>query len=123
MDEQIGLNKQEIEELWDIGHKIYIKAQKIQQQKEEDKKQEQTLYNYIDNQLKLYNEDIKTASYQNFKYLEPRDKIQQVIQYILRYFKENQKKFSINRLKDQAINYLYFSDLITDLEIINLINI
>lgn len=123
MDEQIGLTKEEIEELWDIGHKIYIKAQQIQKQKEEEKKQEETLYHYIDNQLKLYSEDIKTASYQNFKYLEPRDKIQQIIQYILRYFKENQKKFSINRLKDQAINYLYFSDLITDLEIINLINI
>ena len=105
---QQGYGDEEIEELRKRAHSIWLpKFQEHQQKKEEEIK----LKDYLDDHVNV-DEDSP-----------PGYKIRQVIRKILFYRKLQHKQgttksVQLTRLKDQAVSYLYFKNLITESDII-----
>ena len=105
---QLGYEDEEIEELRKQAHKKWIK---IFTERENKKNEEINLKDYLDDHV-VIDED-SSSGY----------KIRQVIRQILFYRKiqnkqGNTKSVQLTRLKDQAVSYLYFKNLITESDII-----
>lgn len=107
---QYGYTDDELEKLRQKAHKIWIKKFKEYEAK---KKEELSLQEYLDDNVKFDNE----------VELNPLTKIRKVIRQILFYRKlQNQrgetKSIQLTRLRDQATSYLYFKNLITESDIL-----
>jgi len=106
-----------LEELRATANKIYQNKMK-EHEKQELKKMEKTqqkkdLYSYLD----------KVIFYAEIPEGSVNSVVVFTIKHILKYYKENNKNFSIHQLKNVAVNYLYFKEIITELNIIEYINL
>jgi len=108
-----------LEELRAEANKRYQKAQKEHEKKElmkmEKTQQKKDLYKYLDAVIKV---DEIPEGYGNIENI-----MRFTIKQMLKYYKENLKNFSIHQLKNVAINYLYYKNKITELNIIEYINV
>lgn len=108
-----------LEELRAEANKRYQKAQKEHEKKElmkmEKTQQKKDLYKYLDSVIKV---DEIPEGYGNIEHI-----MRFTIKQMLKYYKENLKNFSIHQLKNVAINYLYYKNKITELNIIEYINV
>jgi len=105
----------QLEELRKYSHKLYQSQKNAFEKKEIKKSKKEDLYSHLDNVIVTTNiPDI---------YGEMDLLMRYTIKQILLYYKMNNKNFSIHQLKNQAVNYLYFKDIIDETQICNYINI
>lgn len=107
---QYGYTDDEIENLRQKAHKIWVKKYTEYEAKQ---KEEQQLQEYLDDNV----------YFDNFVEINPLIKIRQVIRQILLYRKIQNRKgqiksIQLTRLRDQATSYLYFKNLITEADIL-----
>lgn len=106
-----------LEDLRAEANKRYQKAMKEHEKKElmkmEKTQHKKDLYSYLDKII--YYAEIPEGSVNSV--------VVYTIKNVLKYYKENKKNFSIHQLKNVAVNYLYFKDIITELNIIEYINL
>lgn len=106
-----------LEDLRAEANKIYEKSLKESKEKElkkmEKTQQKKDLYHHLD--LVIVLEELPEGG--NIEHI-----MRFTIKEMLLYYKQNNKNFSIHQLKNVAINYLYFKNKITELNIIDYIN-
>ncbi len=110
-----GLGEKKMEELRKYANSLYIKTKKQYEKKEKQKTSKEDLYTYLDKVV------VKSNLYELDEDIQSH--VRYVVKMMLIYYKENCKNFSIHQLKNQAVNYLYFSDVINESQICNYMNI
>lgn len=110
-----GVTEDQLEQYRKYSHSIYEKSRREYEKKEKKKTTKDDLYSHLDSvvvksNLLDFDGEIQTT-------------VRYVVKQMLIYYKTNGKNFSIHQLKNQAINYLYFSDIISENQICNYINI
>lgn len=110
-----GIGVKRLDDLRKYANSLYVKSKKQYEKQEKKKTNKDDLYSYLDKVV------IKSNLY------ELEQDIQSLVRYVVKmmlmYYKENCKNFSIHQLKNQAVNYLYFSDVINENQICNYMNI
>lgn len=110
-----NISENELEEYRKYANRLYERANKEYQKKEKKKSKKEDLYSHLDSVIITSNiPEISGEMDALMRY---------TIKHILMYYKENCKNFSIHQLKNQAVNYLYFKEIITENQICNYINI
>ena len=114
-----GITDDYLEKLRSEANKRYQETQKEHEKKElmkmEKTQQKKDLYKYLD--TVILTEEIPEG-YGNIEHI-----MRFTIKQMLKYYKENLKNFSIHQLKNVAINYLYYKNIITENNIISYINV
>lgn len=113
--ECLGVTQPQLEIYRKSAHEIYCKSLKEYEKKEEKKTKKQNLYEHLDSV-------VITTNISNYSG-EIDIIVRFVVKHMLKYYKENQQSFSIHQLKNGAINYLYFKEIIDETEICNYMNI
>jgi len=107
--------EKQLEQYRKLSHQIYKQSLKEYEKKEKKKTQKEDLYSHLDKVI--LTSDISTYY----------DEIQIVVKYVVKqmlmYYKMEQKPFSVHQLKNGAINYLYFREIITEEQICDIMNI
>lgn len=115
--------KQELEELRKHGNNQFCIAKKHKEEKEKDNNEKKDLkknmYSYIDHRIDL---DQKQFT-QELDIGAISQEVRWIAYHILKFYKDNNKSFSIAHLKNQALNYLYNKDYITEEQILSYANI
>ena len=120
---QVGYSVEELKSMWKLAkteweRKLARDRVKEQREKNENDKKlqfKEYLISKVGNDGTCSNALFRTESYEF--------KIKTVIRHSLIYYKENGIKFRFNSLKDEAINFLYHHNFLTEAEIINKIYI
>ena len=110
-----GVTQPQLEIYRKQAHEIYCKSIKEYEKKEAKKTKKQNLYEHLDNV-------VITSNIPNYAG-EIDIIVRYVVKHMLIYYKENQQCFSIHQLKNGAINYLYFKEIIDETDICNYMNI
>lgn len=108
-------NPFQLEQLRKYANSLYEAANKAYQKKEKKKTKKEDLYTHLDSVIITTNIPDSNGEMDVL--------MRYTIKQILLYYKENQKNFSIHQLKNQAVNYLYFKEIINENQICNYINI
>lgn len=110
--------KQELEELRKYGNEQYLLSQKYKEQKHKDKQDKKDLknnmYSYLE--LKIDHEQKQFSQLLDIGVITQH--VRWISYHILQFYKENNKSFSIAHLKNQALNFLYNKDYITEDQIL-----
>lgn len=115
LDVCIGVTENQLEEYRKYANSLYERANKEFQKQEKKKTKKEDLYSHLDSVIVTTN----IPDYSG----EMASLMLYTIKQILLYYKINNKNFSIHQLKNQAVNYLYFKDIITEQQICQYINI
>jgi hypothetical protein len=113
--ECISVTDKELQHYRSQSNKIYKQACKEYEKKEKKQTNKEDLYTHLDNV-------IITTDIPNY-YGEVDSVVRYTVKHMLMYYKKEQKPFSVHQLKNGAVNYLYFKDIITEEQICDLLNI
>ena len=113
--ECVNVTIRQLEEYRAYAHALYQRAQKEFVKKEQKKTDKGDLYSHLDAVIITTNIPDLCS--------EVRLIVLYTVKQILEYYKMNQKNFSIHQLKNQAVNYLYFKEIINSTQICEYINI
>lgn len=114
-NECLGVTKIQLEIYREQAHKLYCKSIKEYEKKEAKKSKKEDLYTHLDavvitTNIPNYSGEIDII-------------VRYVVKHMLMYYKENNQNFSIHQLKNGAINYLYFKEIIDETAICDYMNI
>lgn len=118
--------KEELEELRKYGNSKYLISKEKHNKHLEKKNLKKNMYDYLSERIKLDNHQFYIPDpnmLTSDKQMIASANIRYIAKNILVYCKDNEKTFSVGHLKNQAINYLYNQNYITEEEILSYANI
>lgn len=111
----MSIGSKQLEQHRAFANKIYKQSLKEYEKKEKKKTQKEDLYGHLDRVIHIQN----IPDY----YGEIQIIVKYTVKQMLMYYKMEQKPFSVHQLKNGAINYLYFREIITEEQICDIMNI